>query len=599
MGLGAKFVIDCDNKSVPKIQETTNAMKGLEGVVKGELATKLKMLFSVAAIEQAAQKTGEWAQKLDQTSKSMGITNTMLQSLQLLAAKANVPEEAVMGMYENIDKARKEALNGNVEYIASLNRLGVTMDDIRTLTKEEFLSKAVAGVQKIQAGAPNRDISKADNLNRLDIEKITGTPENFLNQIGQSLNGNTMLGEKKEEESTGQIIPEGTINELSATWANLVVDLKQIGTDLKPAASLLLAIFDDIINALEGVITLFKGIFDFWKGILTGDMGVFKQGLQEFGGVALNFCFGVLKIFTSVFDLIAKGLAKVFGELIYGLGAMLPKILGGKKLKEMGQSIMNTPPFSMTEWVNKQEKISNDALGTGGKMARGGEGIANTAGLVLTGGESGIAKGAQYGLGRAAAVASKLGMENLSENLLNKAFNLRNKAAGTEGLLGGKTITQRLMEGVEKNVEGLKVKGAMRSLLEGDIIKGGRIGGRTLEEASAMSKFAKYGGLGLFGLGAAANIVSSIKTGMKPGTPGSKIVPPIPNIAAFMGTGNSSSTTGLKIGGVFGSNYQSRMVLLNQKMVELLGQISSNTAVIKASTVIGGKTPSTGYGGGL
>ena len=198
MGLGAKFVIDCDNKSVPKIQETTNAMKGLEGVVKGELATKLKMLFSVAAIEQAAQKTGEWAQKLDQTSKSMGITNTMLQSLQLLASKANVPEEAVMSMYENIDKARKEALNGNVEYIASLNRLGVTMDDIRTLSKEEFLSKAVAGVQKIQAGAPNGDISKADNLNRLDIEKITGTPENFLNQIGQSLNGNTMLGEKKE-----------------------------------------------------------------------------------------------------------------------------------------------------------------------------------------------------------------------------------------------------------------------------------------------------------------------------------------------------------------------------------------------------------------
>jgi hypothetical protein len=231
-------------------------------------------------------------------------------------------------------------------------------------------------------------------------------------------------------------------------------------------------------------------------------------------------------------------------------------------------------------------------------MARGGEGIANTAGLVLTGGESGIAKGAQYGLGRAAAVASKLGMENLSENLLNKAFNLRNKAAGTEGLLGGKTITQRLMEGVEKNVEGLKVKGTIRSLLEGDFIRGS-IGGRTLEEASAMSKFAKYGGLGLFGLGAAANIVSSIKTGMKPGTPGSKIVPPIPNIAAFMGTGNSSSTTGLKIGGVFGSNYQSRMVLLNQKMVELLGQISSNTAVIKASTVIGGKTPSTGYGGGL
>jgi hypothetical protein len=587
MGLGAKFVIDCDNKSVPKIQETTNAMKGLEGVVKGELATKLKMLFSVAAIEQAAQKTGEWAQKLDQTSKSMGITNTMLQSLQLLAAKANVPEEAVMSMYENIDKARKEALNGNAEYIASLNRLGVTMDDIRTLTKEEFLSKAVAGVQKIQAGAPNGDISKADNLNRLDIEKITGTPENFLNQIGQSLNGNTMLGEKKEEESTGQIIPEGTVNELSATWANLVVDLKQIGTDLKPAASLLLAIFDDIINALGGVITLFKGIFDFLKGILTGDMGVFKQGLQEFFGVALNFCFGVLKIFTSVFDLIAKGLAKVFGELLTGLSHLLPKWMGGDKIRKWSQDLMsdkNNP--SMTEWVNKQAKISNDALGTGGKMARGGEGIANTAGLVLTGGESGIAKGAQYGLGRMAAVASKLGMENKAEYLLNKSFNLRNKAAGTEGLFGDKTISQRIAESVEKSQP--------MSIAR----KFGQIGVKapTEEEIALMSKISARGAVLL---GAAGNIVSSIKTGMKPGTPGSKIVPPIPNIGAFMGTGNSSSTTGLKIGGVFGSNYQSRMVLLNQKMVELLGQISSNTAVIKASTVIGGQTPPTGYGGGV
>jgi hypothetical protein len=118
----------------------------------------------------------------------------------------------------------------------------------------------------------------------------------------------------------------------------------------------------------------------------------------------------------------------------------------------------------------------------------------------------------------------------------------------------------------------------------------------TEEEIALMSKISARGAVLL---GAAGNIVSSIKTGTKPGTPGSKIVPPIPNIGAFMGTGNSSSTTGLKIGGVFGSNYQSRMVLLNQKMVELLGQISSNTAGIKASTVIGGQTPPTGYGGGV
>jgi hypothetical protein len=184
-----------------------------------------------------------------------------------------------------------------------------------------------------------------------------------------------------------------------------------------------------------------------------------------------------------------------------------------------------------------------------------------------------------------AAVASKLGMENKAEYLLNKSFNLRNKAAGTEGLFGGKTISQRIAESVEKS----KPMSIAR--------KFGQIGVQapTEEEIALMSKISARGAVLL---GAAGNIVSSMKKGTKPGTPGSAIVPPIPNIGAFLGT-SGGETSGIKMGGVFGSNYQSRMVLLNQKMVELLGQISSNTAGIKASTATGGQTPTTGYGGGL
>jgi hypothetical protein len=516
----------------------------------------------------------------------------MLQSLQLLASKANVPEEAVMSMYENIDKARKEALNGNQEYIASLNRLGVTMDDIRTLSKEEFLSKAVAGVQKIQAGAPNGDISKADNLNRLDIEKITGTPENFLNQIGQSLNGNTMIGEKKEQEATGQIIPEDKVNELSATWANLIVDLKQVGTDLKPAAGFLIAIFDELVNALGGIVTSIEGVWDILVGIGTFDGDSLKKGLQELGGIAMNIGIGILKIFTNVFDLIAKGFMSAFGNMLSAIGNKLPKWLGGSKIAEAGKSLTELSSFATTNGatakLNEWAKVANDSYGISGKTAKRGEGVANTAALLLTGGESGIAKGAQYGLGKMAAVASKLGMENKAEYLLNKSFNLRNKAAGTEGLFGGQTITDRILGKREPVKAKLQKLGDDGFIVKNDTFK-------------KMSGFSKEGIASLKiagGIGALGALTSTIKKGMKPGTPGSAIVPPIPNIGAFLGT-SGGETSGIKMGGVFGSNYQSRMVLLNQKMVELLGQISSNTAGIKASTATGGQTPTTGYGGGL
>src|SRR5690242_9998151 len=120
MPLGVNFTINADgSKAVANINAVQGAMDGLANTVKGELAQKLKLIFSAAAIEEAARRTGEWAQKLDQTSRSLGISAEALQTLQLIAAKANAPEDAIIGMFENIDKARQEALKGNADLQAS------------------------------------------------------------------------------------------------------------------------------------------------------------------------------------------------------------------------------------------------------------------------------------------------------------------------------------------------------------------------------------------------------------------------------------------------------------------------------------------------
>ena len=203
-------------------------------------------------------------QKLDQTSRSLGISAEALQTLQLIAAKANAPEDAIIGMFENIDKARQEALKGNVELQASFQRLGVSLGDLQNMTKSDLFGAVVANIPA--------NIQKAPNMARQDVQAITGTPENIVNQIvAQTAAGggfNNTMNQAKEE---GTIVNESDINTLSATYKNVVYDLKQLGTELKPLAAFLLGILDTLINALGGILNIIKGGVDVVLGIIRGD----------------------------------------------------------------------------------------------------------------------------------------------------------------------------------------------------------------------------------------------------------------------------------------------------------------------------------------
>ena len=566
MALGAKFTIDCDSsKGVAGVNAFGNAMDGLANTVKGELSTKLKVLFSAAAIEEAARRTGEWAQKLDQSSKSMGVTNTMLSTLYLLANKANIPEEAVVGMFDNIDKARSEALAGNIEYINSLERLGVTLEDTRNLSREAFSNKVVAGMQNVTT-QNNGDASTANNLNRQDISRVSGaTPENFLNQLfgAHGLAGKS-LSSKKEEYINNKDIPnEEVVDELSATWSEFLTDIKVLGNELRPTAAILIAIFDLLLNTLGGVYDLLKGTYDTITGVLTGDNEKIVGGIKKIGGLFNGIVFGVVKMFTGIIDFLAKGIVGVL-KTVLGKVPIIGKAIGGL-LDEMKTT-------NLTSAVENLEKDSKEFYGE--KNTKRGEALGQVAGTILTGGEALVGKAGANALGKVGLGESKLGTH------------LTSVGNGDSGLLGGKSIQERLSpttieledftNSFEKNEE------RFQKTVFGTNTKEERAEYNAKLIADMRASAKERGRLTKLGISAAAGAagreVATQSAYTKTGVAGSDITPILPNNGIFgeqKGQGGSS----LSIGGLFGSNFQSRIIQLNQDMVKLLSQIQANTQV--------------------
>lgn len=139
---GPTYVLGVDtSQGMAALAQIQNKMKSVGDTARSELAQKLKTVFSVVAIEEAVRRTGEWALQLQNTAKQLGINSEALQALQLIARNTGAPEEAIVGMFENVSKSAQGAMDFNQELITSFLQLKITLEDIRNSTREELFGK--------------------------------------------------------------------------------------------------------------------------------------------------------------------------------------------------------------------------------------------------------------------------------------------------------------------------------------------------------------------------------------------------------------------------------------------------------------------------
>ena len=615
-----KMTMSMDNtKVLSGLKGAQSAVQDFGASVSKEMTSKLKMALSMTAIEEATRRTGQWAQAVDQTSKSMGIANETLQLLQLLASKTGTPKDAVVGMFENIGKARDAALGGNQDMINAFARLGISMQDLRTKSKDVFVGMAA---DKIKALAEaNGGIEKAGQQTRGAVATVTGnTPEAFINAIVKAIKEG-FESTKKNAVTTGDIIPEQDVADMSATFSEIGQNFKDIMTDLTPVFAVLLSLFNTLVLALGGVV---EGVQDIWKilsGLFSGDDKMMEEGVTKLGELFVNAGLAILKGLGSLFDMLVSGIMGFYVNALKNI-PLIGKSLSDtmKTAREIYKETGGTAG-TVSDWT----KSYNDMMGTSEKTAKRGAAVGDVAAIIATGGESGVGVALEEGASVVAGAAAKVGLKQVATKA--KAFeNAAGKiASGEKGLLGGTTIEQKVVKfTTSRELKKLNKSGKIDELAgeaQAQVLKEINEGKLAFEEDAVKKRVAEIQGQkiadeitpiaekakarldvlkAVSGVGGAAGLAGAKNTGGVVGTPSPDVTPIIAGTGQLEGTKGTGGSM-LSLGGLFGTNFQSKMIKLNERMITLLANIVTNTQASRGSEFnsAGGASNIGGMAGGI
>ena len=102
---------------------------GLGGMIAGA--------FSVGAVVNLARETIAFGGQITDLSQRYGISTDMVQKLKFAAEQSGSSVESMLGGFKKMNLAMQDALEGNEEKQDAFQRMGVSMDDLKSKSPEE------------------------------------------------------------------------------------------------------------------------------------------------------------------------------------------------------------------------------------------------------------------------------------------------------------------------------------------------------------------------------------------------------------------------------------------------------------------------------
>ena len=146
-GIAGKFGVEIPGgigKVLGPLGEVNLGFAGLIGVA-GAAASK---------IWEVAQETAEWANEITKQSAVTGLSVESLQKLEAVAVATGTEVDSLIDGTKDLTERVKEAAEGNEEYTAAFNKLGVAIKDnngqLRSM--DEIYMDVITGLQSMEEG---------------------------------------------------------------------------------------------------------------------------------------------------------------------------------------------------------------------------------------------------------------------------------------------------------------------------------------------------------------------------------------------------------------------------------------------------------------
>ena len=276
---------------------------GLGGMIAGA--------FSVGAVVNLARETIAFGGQISDLSDRYGVSTDMVQKLKFAAEQSGSSVEAMLGGFKKMNLAMVEATEGNTDKQDAFQRMGVSMDDLKSKSPEEVF-RMIARAAKDMPHTPQLFADIKDVLGKAGDELLPA----FRAGLDEAI---------KRAEDLGLVMSKATIASLDGIGDQFdVLKLRAMST------------FAPVLEIVAGVA---QGFFDFIE------IGI-DMLADQFGRVIV--------LAEQLLDLDFKGAAKTAGEILVNVA---PPVAAVKMAAQLGEKRQEREEAALADrWKKEKAK---------------------------------------------------------------------------------------------------------------------------------------------------------------------------------------------------------------------------------------------------
>ena len=241
------------------IKQAESATKGLSRDLNSNLKGAIAGAFGVAAITAATKATIDYGGHISDLADRLNVSTDALQEFDFAARIAGANVDTFTGFLEKLGSARDDALEGNEDIIRSFNRLGVSLEDLKTKRIED-ITRQIG--RSVQSGNSQDLIGALKDVGGKSAGQLIPTFKLGLDEAA------------KQARDSGAIISEADIFALDEAGDKLAVMAHTLKVQLAPA---IVFVSDAITAFIRGV----KNAGAFFGGFFGGGMEGAQQALAD------------------------------------------------------------------------------------------------------------------------------------------------------------------------------------------------------------------------------------------------------------------------------------------------------------------------------
>ena len=246
------------------------------------------------AVWDAANDTAEAFDVIDKGSQKLGLSRKAYQEWDYVLSQAGVDIESMSAGLKTLTNKIDDAKNGSVGAREMFQRLGISVEDLKNMSREDIFKATIQGFQGM-----------ADSTERAALAN------DLFGRSGQDL---TALFNETAEST------EALIQKAHEYGMIVGEDAVQAGVDFNDSLDTLKRAFEGLKNGLIAkMLPIFQNLIDGFTKLVSGSKGAAESIKGAVGGLVLAVKDGISGLLSTILDYVLPAIIEIAPQLLTGL----------------------------------------------------------------------------------------------------------------------------------------------------------------------------------------------------------------------------------------------------------------------------------------